>query len=106
MSGPTPDSASSASPIGTIHLLKNGGPTVMRLPVTASERVGNIVANRMKKAANSKIQLLAVNAASRDSHESRVARERSSGSRLMTKPKLTTRVSAMKTVKIQASWVS
>ena len=70
MSGPTPVRNSRARPIGTIHLLKKGGPTVIRSPVTASERVGNIVANRMKNAANSRIQLLTVKAASRDSHES------------------------------------
>ena len=31
-SGPMPVSSSSISPIGTIHLLKNGGPTVRRSP--------------------------------------------------------------------------
>ena len=45
-------------PIGSIHLLKNGGPTVRRSPVTASLNVGNIVAKRTKNAANSRIQLL------------------------------------------------
>ena len=106
ISGPTPVRNSSTSPIGTIHLLKNGGPTVMRSCATASEIVGNIVANRMKNAANSRIQLLTVNAASRESQESRLARARSSGMRLMTNPKLTIRVSTMKIVKIQASFVS
>ena len=106
MRGPTPVRNSSTSPIGTIHLLKNGGPTVIRSPVTASEIVGNMVANRMKNAANSRIQLLTVKAASRDSQESSVARERSSGIRLMTNPKLTISVSTMKMVKIQASLVS
>ena len=106
MRGPTPVRKSSTRPIGTIHLLKNGGPTVIRSCATASEIVGNMVANRMKNAANSRIQLLTVNAASRESHESRVARERSSGIRLMTNPKLTISVIAMKMVKIQASLVS
>src|SRR4051794_24141920 len=106
MSGPTPVRKSSTSPIGTIHLLKKGGPTVIRSPVTASDRVGNMVAKRTKKAANSKIQLFTVKAASRDSHESRVARERSSGIRLITNPKLTISVMAMKMVKIHASFVS
>src|SRR5215831_19170303 len=100
MSGPIPDSASSASPIGTIHLLKKGGPTVMRSPVIASDSVGNMVANSTKNAANSSTQLLMVKAASRDSHDSNWARARSSGRRLMTKAKLTTKVSAMKVVKI------
>jgi hypothetical protein len=106
MPGPTPVRNSSVSPIGTIHLLKKGGPTVMRSPMSASDSVGNIVANMMKNAANSRIQLLTVNAASRDSHESNVARARSSGMRLMTNPKLTTRMITMKIVKIQASFVS
>ena len=68
-------------PIGVIHLLKNGGPTVSRSPVTASLSVGNIVANRTKNAENSRIQLLTRNAASRDTHESSSWRARSSGSR-------------------------
>ena len=80
-SGPIPVSSSSISPIGIIHLLKNGGPTVMRWPVTASLSVGNIVAKRMKNAENSRIQLFARNAASRDAHDSSSLRARSSGSR-------------------------
>ncbi len=79
---------------------------MIRSPVTASEIVGNIVANRMKNAANSRIQLFTVKAASREIHESSVARERSSGIRLMTNPKLTISVMAMKMAKIQASLVS
>ena len=67
--------------MGTIHALKNGGPTVMRCPVTASLSVGNIVANSTKNAQNSRIQLLAMNAASRDTHESSSLRALSSGSR-------------------------
>src|SRR3954453_8145650 len=106
MSGPTPVKNSRMMPMGTIHLLKKGGPTVMRSPSSASDRVGNIVANMMKNAANSSTQLLTVNAASRDSHDSNVARERSSGMRLMTNPKLTTSVITMKMVKIHASFVS
>ena len=76
-----PVSSSSISPMGIIHLLKKGGPTVMRCPVTASLNVGNIVANRMKNAENSRIQLLARNAASRDAHDSSSLRARRSGSR-------------------------
>src|SRR5687767_1880665 len=57
-SGPTPVSSSSVNPIGTIQRLKNGGPIVMRSPVIASLSVGNIVANKMKNAQNSRIQLL------------------------------------------------
>ena len=80
-SGPTPVSASRNRPIGSIHLLKNGGPTVRRSPVTASLSVGNIVANSTKNAENSRIQLFARNAASRETQESSSLRERSSGSR-------------------------
>ena len=69
------------SPIGAIHLLKNGGPTVRRCPVSASLIVGNIVAKSTKIAANRRIQLFTRNAASRDAHESSSWRERSSGSR-------------------------
>src|SRR4029453_358097 len=56
-SGPMPVSSRRTSPIGLIHLVKKGSPTVRRSPVTASLNVGNIVANRMKKAENSRIQL-------------------------------------------------
>jgi hypothetical protein len=69
-SGPTPVSARRMRPIGSIHLLKNGGPTVSRSPISASLSVGNIVAKSTKSAENSRIQLLARNAASRDTHES------------------------------------
>lgn len=68
-------------PIGSIHLVKNGGPTVSRIPVTASLRVGNIVAKSTKTAENSRIQLLTRKAASRDTHDSSSFRARSSGSR-------------------------
>ena len=81
ISGPTPVRNSSVSPIGTIHRLKNGADTVMRSWNSASDSVGNIVANSMKNAANSRIQLLARNAPSRDSQESRRARDLSSGIR-------------------------
>ena len=76
-----PVRTSSVNPIGIIHWLKNGGPTVMRSPVTASLSVGNIVANRTNPAQNNRIQLLNMNAASRDSHESSSFRARSSGIR-------------------------
>src|SRR5688500_5239429 len=102
-SGPTPVSVSSANPIGSIHLLKNGGPTVSRSPVTASLSVGNMVANSTKKAENSRIQLLARNAASLDTHESSSLRDRSSGSRRMTSPKLNVTIRTMKTVNSRAS---
>ncbi len=80
-SGPTPVSSSSIRPIGTIQRLKNGGPTVRRSPLIASVIVGNSVANRMNSAENSRIQLLARNAASFDIHESSSWRAFSSGRR-------------------------
>ena len=80
-SGPMPVSSSSMRPIGSIHRLKNGGPTVSRSPVTASLSVGNIVAKSTKNAQNSRIQLFTRNAASRDAHESSSLLDRSSGSR-------------------------
>src|SRR3954451_19838675 len=101
--GPMPVNSSSIRPIGSIHLLKNGGPTVSRSPVTASLSVGNIVANRTKNAENSRIQLLARKAASRDIHESSSLRDFSNGSRRMTNPKLTVRIVTMKMVNIIAT---
>src|SRR5215210_3813348 len=80
-SGPMPVSVRRVRPIGSIHLLKNGGPTVRRSPRSASLSVGNIVANRTKNAENNRIQLLARNAASRDIHESSSLRAFSSGRR-------------------------
>src|SRR5918994_3562338 len=80
-SGPTPVSSNKIKPIGTIQRLKNGGPVVMGSPVNASLSVGNMVANRTKKAQNNRIQLLTRNAASRDAHESSSLLARSRGSR-------------------------
>ena len=80
-SGPMPVSSSRNNPMGSIHLLKNGMPTVSRSPVTASLKVGNIVAKRTKNAEKSSTQLFARNAASRDTHESSSLRAFSSGSR-------------------------
>jgi hypothetical protein len=80
-SGAVPVRKSSTRPIGAIHLLKNGGPTVSRSPVTASLKVGNIVAKSTNSAQKSRIQLFARNAASRDSQESSSWRDRRSGRR-------------------------
>ena len=81
ISGPTPVSSSSTSPTGAIHLLKNGGPTVIRFCVIASDSVGNSVAVSTKKAPPRSTQLLTKNANSRDTHESSSPRDRNSGSR-------------------------
>src|SRR5436305_2035692 len=80
-SGPTPVRNRRMKPMGVIHLLKNGGPTVRRSPRTASLSVGNIVANSTKKAENNNTQLFTRNDASREIHESSSFRDRSSGSR-------------------------
>jgi hypothetical protein len=80
-SGPMPVNSRRMSPIGSIHLLKNGGPTVRRSPRSASLSVGNIVANKTNIAANSRIQLFARNAASRETQESSSWRARKSGRR-------------------------
>ena len=80
-SGPMPVRSSRHNPMGSIHWLKNGGPTVRRSPRTASLSVGNIVAKRTKNAEKSRIQLFIMNAASRETHESSSLRARSSGIR-------------------------
>ncbi len=67
--------------MGGIHRLKNGVPIVMRCPVIASLSVGNMVTKSTKNAQNSRIQLFTRNAASRENHESRSLRARSSGKR-------------------------
>ena len=80
-SGPIPVRKRRISPIGVIHLLKNGAATVRRVPVIASLSVGNIVPNNTKNAENSRIQLFSRKAASRESHESSSFRALRSGSR-------------------------
>src|SRR5258708_39259695 len=55
-SGPTPVKKSRQSPIGTIHRLKNAGPTFTSLPVTALKSDGKRVAKVTKKAAASSTQ--------------------------------------------------
>ncbi len=76
-----PVSVKRMRPIGIIHFVKNGGPTVSRAPVTASLNVGNIVAKSTKTAENSNTQLLTRKAASRETHDSSSLRARNSGSR-------------------------
>jgi hypothetical protein len=60
-----PVSARSSRPSGTFTLLKKGGPTVILVPRTASERIGKSVPQRTEKAIPMKIRLLNRNAASR-----------------------------------------
>src|SRR5262249_51244932 len=69
-SGPTPVRKSIVKPIGTIHRLKNAGPTLTSLPVANLKIDGNKVANVTKKAAASSTQLFTRNANSRDKTDS------------------------------------
>ena len=63
-----PDAGQSSSrrPSGTFTLLKNGGPTVILVPRTASDRIGNRVPHSTEKATPTQQQLLKRNAASRE----------------------------------------
>ena len=65
ISGPIPVSASSSRPIGTFTRLKNGGPTVILLPRTSSERMGNSVPHSTENATPTSSRLLKRKAASR-----------------------------------------
>ena len=65
-SGPTPVMSRSASPSGTFTRLKNGAPTVICSPCTASERTGNSVPQRTEKQAASSRRLLNRNPDSRE----------------------------------------
>ena len=91
-----PVSINSTNPIGTIQVLKNGGPTVIRWPVTASLMVGNIVANRIKNGENRSTQLFNRKAASRDAHDSKSFLARRRGNRYISHPKLKVRITTMK----------
>src|SRR5271155_2726619 len=57
-SGPTPVRNRRNSAIGTFTLLKNGGPTLILLPVTHSESTGKSVPHRTAKQAARRIKLL------------------------------------------------
>src|SRR5580698_11482200 len=70
-SGPTPVSSSKNSAIGTITLLKKGGPTLILLPVNHSLSTGKSVPHSTAKHAASKIKLLKRKLDSRDTSESR-----------------------------------
>ncbi len=60
-----PVRASSSRPSGTLTLLKNGGPTEILVPRTASDRIGKRVPHRTEKAMPTKSRLLKRKAASR-----------------------------------------
>src|ERR1700675_1128233 len=57
-SGPTPVRKSRNRPIGTLTLLKNGAPTLILEPETASERTGKRVPERTAMQETSRIKLL------------------------------------------------
>ena len=82
MSGPMPVSASSSSPSGTLTRLKNGGPTVILVPRTASDRIGNRVPHSTEKAMPTSSRLLNRNAASRLSIDSSWTSASSRGQRV------------------------
>src|SRR5262245_17605723 len=87
MSGPTPVRASSSNPIGTLTLLKNGGPTVIFVPRTASDRMGNSVPHKTEKATPTKSRLLNRNAASRLTKDSRFTSASSRSQRVYSRVK-------------------
>src|SRR5580704_7250111 len=68
--GPTPVNKRRNSAMGIFTLLKNGGPTLILFPVTASERTGKSVPQSTAKHAASKIKLLNRKLDSRDTKES------------------------------------
>src|SRR5207244_7515143 len=69
-SGPTPVKKIRNTAMGTFTLLKNGGPTVIFDPVTASEIIGNIVPQKTAKQAASRIRLLNMKLLSREAIDS------------------------------------
>src|SRR5437773_3790281 len=76
--------------IGTVTWLKNGAPTVIFTPRTASERIGKRVPQRMAKAAPTSSRLLNRKVLSRDTKESRRASLLRSGRRYRSRPTATT----------------
>src|SRR5512142_1601588 len=69
-SGPTAVSSSRNIAIGTLTLLKNGGPTVTFVPCTHSERTGKRVPHKTAKHDTSKRTLLNRKLDSRDTSDS------------------------------------
>src|ERR1700683_1222128 len=68
--GPTPVNNKRNSAMGIFTLLKNGGPTLILLPTTHSERTGKSVPHNTAKHAANKIKLLNRKLDSRDTSES------------------------------------
>src|SRR5580704_14882115 len=69
-SGPTPVRNRRNSAIGTFTLLKNGGPTLIFVPCTHSEKTGNRVPQRTAKQAARRMRLLKRKLDSRETSES------------------------------------
>src|SRR4051812_8971948 len=69
-SGPTAVRNSNTSAIGMFTLLKNGGPTVIFVPCTASERIGKRVPQRTAKAETNNRTLLNRKLDSRETRDS------------------------------------
>src|SRR5258706_7615520 len=69
-SGPTPVKNSRNNPTGMFTLLKNGAPTLIFCPCTASEITGNNVPERTAKQAASRTRLLNRKLDSRDTSDS------------------------------------
>src|SRR5271154_836228 len=69
-SGPTPVRKSRKSAMGTFTLLKNGGPTLIFVPCTHSEKTGNNVPQSTAKHAARRIRLLNRKLDSRETSES------------------------------------
>ncbi len=77
-----PVSASRKSPSGTLTRLKKGGPTVILVPRTASERIGKRVPHSTENAMPTRARLLKRKAASRLSIDSSFASGSSSSQRV------------------------
>ncbi len=82
ISGPMPVRASRNSPSGTLTRLKKGGPTVILVPRTASERIGKSVPQSTEKAMPTRTRLLNRKAASRLTIDSSFASGSSCGHRV------------------------
>ena len=77
-----PVSPSSSRPSGTFTRLKNGGPTVILVPRTSSERIGNSVPHSTENAMPTSSRLLNRNAASRLTTDSSCTSALSEGQRV------------------------
>ena len=93
-SGPTPIKRSRTTASGVTTWSKKGGPTFIRLPVTASDSTGNTVPRNTVNATARNTTLFSRKALSRESAESSVCSLRSPSQRHATSPKAATMLSA------------